>query len=190
MNLRLLLLLAVVGLLSACARPMEVKSHASDRTSTPDKLLVVQKTFYAVPKPKESNPFKAEFSRLMGMCGVPTAFSVNAEERRKSLFAEEKPLPGGDVDTDKIAELNPGFTMLVRETERTTQGTVTTVDITATVTDLARKKEIWRGSGYIRKTPLLNQVTLEDLARGFAESMRKDGLLPSCPAQFSPSPKN
>lgn len=188
-RLRIIAPLALVTLLAGCMPPLELRSHTYDRDRVPDRLLVVQTMMYTVREPKVSNGFKTEIARLLDACGVPTAFSVNNETPGKSLFAGDTVAPYADVETDKINELKPNFVLSVRELTTTTQGTITIVDMEAVLTDRVRKKPVWRANGFIRKTPLLNRVTLEDFARALVDKMRTDNILRTCPASLDSSPK-
>lgn len=184
MRRQFVLIAILTGLLPACAPQLQVRSHAYDLSRVPDRMLVVQRTGYSVPKPKESNEFKSEFSALLAVCGIPSAFAVNADMPGQSIFAE-KVNPNADVETDKINDLKPTFVFTLKELTATTQGTVTTIDLEAIITDTARNKQIWRANGFVRRTPLLNRVTFKDLAQGFVDKMRADGILRSCPAAGS-----
>lgn len=185
---RIIALLPVVALLAGCHPPLELKSHTYDRERVLDRLLVVQTTLFSVPQPKVKNGFKTEFAQLLDTCGVPTAFSVNNEAPGKSLFADDTVASYADVETEKISQLQPTFVLRLKELRANSRGGTTITDLEAVLTDTVRKKDIWRASGFIRKTPMFNQITMEDFARGLVEKMRQDAVLRSCPANMNTKP--
>lgn len=178
-----LLALATTLVLGGCAEQSKVNSRAYGEGAKPQRLLVVQSTFRSTPKPKESNPFKTEFSSLMAACGIETAFAVNNDSASKSLFDAGTVSPTADVESDKIQALKPDYAFTLQERTYATSGIqIREVTFDAVLTQLNPRKEVWRSDVYLKMT-LVNGQTMADLARLVVTRMRQDGVLASCPSE-------
>lgn len=178
-----LLALAVAVVLGGCAEQSKVNSRAYVAGAKPQRLLVVQSTFHTVPKPKESNPFKTEFSSLMAACGIETVFAVNNDSAGKSVFDAGTVSPVADVESDKIQALKPDYAFTLQERTYATSGLqVREVTFDAVLSQLNPRKEVWHGDVYLKMT-LVNGQTMADLARLVVARMRQDGVLASCPPE-------
>lgn len=175
-----LVALAMVAAVGACAEQSRINSRAYPVATKPQRVLVVQSTFYTVPKPKESNPFKDEFSRLTAACGIETAFAVNNDSAGKSLFAAGTVSPTADVESEKIEHLKPDYAFTLQERTYGSSGIkIREVTFDAVLTQLDPRKEAWRSDVYIKMT-LVNGQTMADVAKLIVARLRQDGVLTSC----------
>lgn len=179
--IRASLALGLIATLGACAEQARINSRVYSTTVTPQRVLVVQSTFRTVPKPKEDNPFKVEFARMLAACGVDTAFAVNNDSSTKSAFEAGTVSPWADVETAKIQALNPDYAFTLQERTYTHSGiNIREVTFDAVLIQLNPRKEVWRSDAYLKMT-LVNGQTMADLARLVVARLRQDGMLTSCP---------
>lgn len=172
-----------VSSLTSCNRfkPI-IESRAFDVTHAPKRIMVIQKTPNLVEDAKNDNPFKSEFSRMLDLCGVKTAFSVNDFSAAANMFIDSKPSELADVDSDKIAALKPDSIFEIREVSSryNSYSMVRTYNLEAELRT-PDKTMLWRSVSSTTVRGLVEISSFDELAHDLVIKMKKDQILTTCP---------